>query len=181
MRNPVVAAVAILCLPAAPAFAVDSGTYPATFSDTSRKETKAYVGLNWTLGAGATPALVLGVTNTRVKSNGDTTGARLAFSLNLLRGIAPGALKLSYLNGRENLQGELGAGYNFVKSAPLLGLGVNAPFVSAGIDGYLNPGIVPYVTLQSLGKFGKPKKVASCLPGDTLIPPATCDTGSHDD
>jgi hypothetical protein len=84
-----------------------------------------------------TPALVLGVTNVRVKSNGDTAGAKLAFHLNLAGGLAPGLLKLSYLNGREDVQGEIGAGYNFIKSAPTLGLGINVPYLSAGVDSYL--------------------------------------------
>jgi hypothetical protein len=186
MRKSVFAAFAALCLPCAPAFAGTIGTYPATitttttFSEASRKATRAYAGLNWALGGSPTPALVLGVTNTKVKSNGDVTGARLAFHLNLRGGIAPGALKLSFLKGKESFQGELGAGYNFIQSAPLLALGVNAPFVAAGVDGYHKFGLVPYITLHSQGKFRKPQRarnstsVASCDPGDSLIPPATC-------
>ena len=138
----------------------------------SKTQTRAYVGLNWTWGGGFTPALVLGATNTRVQSDGDTTGAKLAFHINLLGGVAPGMLKLSYLHGKEDFQGEIGVGYNFIKSAPLLGVGVNAPYVSAGVDGYLNPGFVPYATLHSQGQYDKPRgKTTSyrCPSGYVLV------------
>lgn len=157
-------------------------TTPATTTETSRTSTQAYAGLNWTIGGGYTPALVLGVTNAKVKSNGDTSGARLALHINLTGGFAPGLLKLSYLNGKDDLQGEIGLGYNFIKSAPALGLGINGPYVSAGIDGYLSSGIVPYVSLNSQGAFSKPKantvlgsNVASCDSGDVLLGNGTCE------
>jgi hypothetical protein len=127
-----------------------------TTGSTGKNNTNAYAGVNWSMGGSWTPAVVLGVFRTHVKSDGDTQGANLAFHLNLAGGIAPGKLKLSYLNGKENIQGEIGAGYDFVRSAPLLGIGLNGPFIAAGVDGYLNQGIVPYVTLQSQGKFSKP-------------------------
>lgn len=157
-----------------PLYPANITTTPSSSSETSRTSTLGYAGLNWTLGGGYTPALVLGVTNVKVKSNGDTTGARLAFYLNLAGGPAAGMLKLSYLNGKEDFQGEIGAGYNFIKSAPLLGLGINGPYASAGVDGYLNSGVVPYASLNSQGAYSKPKpnttlggSVASCDPGDT--------------
>jgi len=181
MKNSVFFAAVIAALFSATAFAgvvipPPSPTFTTSGAD-SKTETRGYAGLNWTLGGGYTPALVLGVTNTKVKSNGDTTGGRLAFHLNLLGGITPGMLKLSYLNGKEDLQGEVGAGYNFIKSAPLLGLGVNAPYVAVGVDGYLNPGLVPYGTLHSQGKFSKPQpqsSVGSCPAPFTFTPPASC-------
>jgi len=136
---------------------------PATGS-ASKTETKAYVGLNWTLGGGATPALVLGAFRAKVNSSGDTTGGNLAFHVNLAGGIKPGKLKLSYLDGKEDLQGELGIGYDFLKGAPLLGLGLNAPHLSAGVDAYAGPGFVPYATLHSQGKFDKPNQTpAQCV------------------
>lgn len=135
---------------------------------TSKNNTNAYAGLNWSVGGSWTPSVVLGVFRTHVKSDGDTQGANLAFHLNLAGGIKPGKLKLSYLNGKENIQGELGVGYDFMRSAPLLGLGLNGPFVAAGVDGYLSQGLVPYVTLQSQGKFSKPAfgsgTTTTCVP-----------------
>ena len=128
---------------------------PATVNTGSNKS-QAYVGLNWQVGGGMTPALVLGVADTNVKSNGDTTGINLAFHVNLAGGAAPGKLKLSALNGKNDLQGELGIGYNFLTAKPLLFLGLNAPYVALGVDGYLTSGFVPYATVQSLSRFDKP-------------------------
>lgn len=128
----------------------------------SKNNTNAYAGLNWSLGGTLTPALVLGIFQTRVKSDGDTQGANLAFHLNLAGGVKPGKVKLSYLNGQRDIQGEIGIGYDFIRSAPLLGLGFNAPFVAGGIDGYLDHGFVPNLTLHSQGKFKKSS--LSCAP-----------------
>ena len=136
---------------------------PAT-GGASKTETRAYAGLNWKLGGGATPALVLGAFRAKVESDGDTSGGNLAFHLNLAGGVKPGKLKLGYLNGKENLQGEVGIGYDFLKNAPLLGLGINAPHISAGVDAYMGPGFVPYGTLHTQGKFKKPSQTpAQCV------------------
>ncbi|NTV69556.1 MAG: hypothetical protein HGA71_05340 [Azonexaceae bacterium] len=148
-----------------------------TTGSTSKNNTNAYAGLNWSMGGSWTPAVVLGLFRTHVKADGDTQGANLAFHLNLAGGIKPGKLKLSYLNGKENLQGEIGAGYDFARSAPLLGFGLNGPFVAAGVDGYLSQGLVPYVTLQSQGKFSKPsyQNTTACVnTGSGPFPDSTC-------
>lgn len=178
----------ILTLAVAMTFASSSAlagivtTYSWVGSNTTggtKTNTNAYAGLNWSLGGGWTPSVVLGVFNTRVKADGDTEGANLTFHLNLAGGIKPGKIKLSYLNGKEDIQGELGIGYDFMRSAPLLGLGVNAPYVAAGVDGYLNGNIVPFVTLHSQGKFKKPESGSSrrCVQDS----PAVYDDGHFSD
>lgn len=151
MKKSTIALVLLSALAAPSTFA---GGTPVPVGSTS--ETRAYAGLNWRLGGGATPALVLGAFRTKVESDGDTAGGNLAFHLNLAGGVKPGKLKLSYLNGKEDIQGEVGIGYDFLKNAPLLGVGLNAPHVSAGVDVYANPGFVPNVTLHSKGEFDKP-------------------------
>jgi hypothetical protein len=130
---------------------------------TSKTETRAYAGLNWTMGGGATPALVLGVFRTKVDSDDDTRGGNLAFHINLAGGVKPGKLKLGYLNGKEDIQGELGIGFDFMKNAPLLGLGINAPYINAGVDAYMNPGFVPYGTLHTQGEFDKPNPIVPII------------------
>lgn len=140
------------------AFAGEPGPIFYTLIPASKTETRAFVGLNWRLNGGFTPALVLGAFRARVDSDGDTQGGNLAFHLNLAGGVKPGKIKLGYINGKENLQGEIGIGYDFLKNAPLLGLGVNAPYISAGVDAYTGPGFVPYVTVHSQGKFDKPNQ-----------------------
>ncbi len=160
----------LACLASSSALAGVSPNPTITVTGTSKNDTKAYVGLNWQLGGGMTPALVLGVVNTKVKSNGDTTGANLAFHLNLAGGVAPGKIKLSALDGKNDLQAELGLGYNFMTAKPFVGLGLNAPYVAVGVDGYLTTGLVPYMTLHSLEAFDKPTQTTNytCPPGYEL-------------
>lgn len=154
-------ALAVALLSTLTASAVFAGV--VTPVSTSKTETKAYAGLNWTLGGGATPALVLGAFRAKVDSDGDTQGGNLAFHINLAGGVKPGKLKLGYINGKENIQGEVGIGYDFMKNAPLLGLGINAPHVSAGVDAYMNPGFVPYGTLHTQGEFDKPNPIVPII------------------
>lgn len=154
-------ALAVALLSTLTASAVFAGG--AIVVSTSKTETRAYAGLNWTLGGGATPALVLGAFRTKVDSDGDTQGGNLAFHINLAGGVKPGKLKLGYLNGKEDIQGELAIGYDFMKNAPLLGLGINAPYVNAGVDAYMNPGFVPYGTLHTQGEFDKPNPIVPII------------------
>jgi len=156
-------ALAVALLSTLTASAVFAGIVTPVSISTSKTETRAYAGLNWTLGGGATPALVLGAFRTKVDSDGDTQGGNLAFHINLAGGVKPGKLKLGYLNGKEDIQGELGIGYDFMKNAPLLGLGINAPYVNAGVDAYMNPGFVPYGTLHTQGEFDKPNPIVPII------------------
>lgn len=137
-------------------------------ANTTRSDTRLYAGLNWRLGAGMTPALVLGAASAKTKSNGDTHGANLAFHLELAGGVKAGKLKLSYMDGKEKLQGMLGLGYDFLKKAPLLGVDANLPYASIGVDAYMNHGIVPNVSLHSMGKFKKPNNTltTACVQDD---------------
>jgi hypothetical protein len=162
MKKAIYAVLALCTLSASTAFAGSSlyTLIPATGS-ASETKTRAFAGLNWQLGGGMTPALVLGVSRVKVKSDGDTSGGNLAFHVNLAGGVAPGKLKLSYINGKENIQGEAGIGYDFLKNAPLLGLGVNGPYIGAGVDAYMAHGFIPHVTLHSQDEFDKPNQTAA--------------------
>jgi len=171
MKKAALVALCTLAIASSTAFA-GGPSYSWTGTNTSgtKTNTNAYAGLNWSLGGGWTPSLVLGVVETRVKSNGNTEGANLTFSLNVFGGFKPGKLKLSYLNGKDNLQGELGFGYDFALGAPLIGLGANAPFIGAGVDGYLNGNIVPFVVLHSQDKFKKKNaSTRACTSDDAWI------------
>jgi hypothetical protein len=121
--------------------------------------TKGYVGLNWNMEGGMTPAVVLGVLSGKVKGNGDTTGANLAVHIGVADGINVSKVKLGYLSGKNDFQGELGLGYSFLKGAMLVDLGVNAPYVSLAADWINGVGFDPNATIHTLGKLDKPKCV----------------------
>lgn len=126
-------------------------------------KTKAYVGLNWNMEGGATPALVLGVVRAKVNVNGDTKGANLSVHVSMFNGVEFSKIKLSYLNGKEDSQGELGLGYNFLQAAPLLGLGVSAPYVNLAADWTNGGGFDPNVTINSLEKWDRPIGGQKCV------------------
>ena len=172
----VAATMAFLALPASTGLAQQVTTY-SLISGKSKTETQAYVGLNWNVETGKTPAVVLGVFRTRVKANGDTTGGNLNLHINVAGGVRPGKLKLGYLNGKEDLQGEAAVGFNFLNNKPLLALGLNIPYASAGVDIYANPGVDPYFTVDTQGKFKKPKRRCVVDPGGKFTDP-TCTTSS---
>lgn len=136
----------------------------ASFAEDVKRDTQAYIGLNWVLGGGLTPALVLGAVDSRTTTSGNTNGVGLSVHLDVLNGFRPRVVKLDYLGGKEDLQGVLGVGYNFVKGAPLLGVGVNAPFVGVGVDAYSGGSFLPNATIHSLDKFDKPASTADAGP-----------------
>lgn len=145
--------------------ATAGGTPPTAITKGSNYQTKAYAGLKWTLGGSTTPALVLGVANAKTKSNGQSTGSDLAVSFALPGGLMPQSVKLSYLNGTHNTQGEIGAGYNFATAKPFTGVGIRAPFVTIGADfDYQGMKLMPNLTVHTLDSFDKPDTVTVLQP-----------------
>lgn len=150
-------------LPATAVFAGLPPSVPPTVTTTgvagSATDTvnRGYAGLKWTLGEGLTPAFVVGYRHARVESNGDTRGGDVSFSFNLLNGFQPGKLRAKYFNGQENLQGEVGAGYDFTKGI-FAGVSAQGPFVNLGVDYLFNAGapFEPYLMLNTLRKYDKP-------------------------
>ncbi|MCP5337547.1 MAG: hypothetical protein H7A11_07530 [Pseudomonadales bacterium] len=161
--------VVIMSLLAAPVFA-GKGQPVTMYSLISsgggtKSQTAAYVGLNWSLDGGVTPSMVLGVFHVQTKSNGDTHGENLNFSFNIAEGLELDKLKLGYLQGKRDYQGELAIGYGVLKGAPLVGLGVNARHATIGVDGYLGsaPSLDPFVTIHTQGEFDKRKRRQRCV------------------
>jgi len=132
---------------------------------------RGYVGLKWTLGAGVTPAVVVGFRHARVQSNGDTKGGDVSFSFNLVDGIHAGKIRTKYFNGQEKVQGEVGAGFDFTHGI-FIGAGVNAPYSNVGLDYLFSSGSPwqPFFMLDTLKKYNKSPSTttSSCLSGYTL-------------
>ena len=141
-------------------------TYSLNGNSGNTQATNGYIGLSWDLDSHTTvPKLVLGVFSTSVQSNGNTEGADLSIRLNMQDHFAPTEVKASYLNGTNNLQGELGLGYDFRKNAPLLGLGVNAPYANVGVDATSLKDYNPFLIIHSQDQFQKPTTSCTRIPG----------------
>lgn len=126
-------------------------------NDGVKHNTNAYAGINIELGNKMVPTLVLGVFDTRVKANGNTEGGNLSLQVNLLGGVSLGKLKLTYLNGKNDLQGEIGGGYDLAKRAPFGSVGINAPFGAIGVDGFSLRDLAPSLTIHSQDEFKTPQ------------------------
>lgn len=127
-----------------------------------RTDNQAYAGLVWTWGE-ITPSAVIGFSHGKVESDGDTEAVHASLTINFLDGIQLGKVKLTYLNGKEDFQGEAGVGYDLISNSFLLPIGVNAPHVAAGLDVSWTD-IEPYFMLHTRDEFDKPneRSVTEC-------------------
>ena len=123
----------------------------------SKTVNRGYVGLKWTLNEGLKPQAVIGYRSASVDSNGDTDGGDLSISARFLDGLQLGKLRAKYFNGKENVQGEIGGGYDFTKGL-FAGVGVHAPYSLIGLDfhPFLNDEkFEPYVQIDTNKKYKK--------------------------
>ena len=133
-----------------------AGASIITISQTNT-DNRAYAGLKWTLNEGIKPQAVIGFRHAKTESNGDTDGGDISISAKFIDGFQLGKLRAKYFNGKENTQGEVGAGYDFMNGL-FAGVGVHAPYSNIGLD--LLPTakdkIEPYFQLDTIKRIDKP-------------------------
>lgn len=154
----------LLCSISNLALAGGPPSIPATFLDDERTDNKFFVGLNWELGASMVPQGVIGYRHAKVDSSGNVDGASLSFSF-LFSKFQPASLKALYFDGKENLQGELGFGYDFRKQGMMGVLGLQSQYLNLGTDYLPGSGFRPYAGINSIGGYNKPDKTPSCSAG----------------
>jgi hypothetical protein len=120
-------------------------------------DNRAYAGLKWTLNEGIKPQAVVGFRHARTESNGNTDGGDLSISAKIIDGFQLGKLRAKYFNGKEDVQGEVGGGFDFTKGL-FAGVGVHAPYSLIGLD--LHPFIndnklEPYIQIDTIKKYKK--------------------------
>ena len=136
----------------------------------SQSVNRGYAGLKWTLGQGITPSAVIGFRHANVEAGGHVDGGDISMSFDFVGGFQLGKLRAKYLNGQENVQGELGGGYDFSKNGLFAGASVQGPFVNFGADLGFGGGFEPYVMINTLRKYNKPTNSTSsyvCPVGST--------------
>ena len=123
----------------------------------STNDNRAYAGLKWTLNEGIKPQAVLGFRHANINSNGDTDGGDISISAKFMDGIQPGQLRVKYFNGKEDVQGELGGGYDFTQGI-FGGVGIHAPYSNVGLDLFPNAQTKfdPYIQLDTIKGNNKP-------------------------
>lgn len=120
----------------------------------SSNDNKVYAGLKWTLNEGIKPQAVIGFRHTNIGSDGHTDGGDISLSAKFIDGFQLDKTRLKYINGNNDVQGELGGGYDFTKGL-FLGGSANGPYINLGVD-YLiqakDKSIDPYIMLDTLSK-----------------------------
>lgn len=106
--------------------------------NTTQKQTRAYAGLAWTLGAdktGLKPDVVVGVQSLNVTaSNKVNSGVDLSTRFTVTGGFALDHTRLSYVTGKRELTQSIGLGYSLLHKSLLLSVGVQAPYSRLGLD-----------------------------------------------
>lgn len=134
-----------------------SGYYaPVSNSDT---ETRAYAGLVWSLNnhLNIKPDLMLGVRSLRVNSNDNVNGADLGARIKLQNGLTFDSVRLNYVGGQRDIQGNIGAGYSFANSSLLGNISISGQYLNLGSDFLVTTKTFnPYIDINTLSK---PEKV----------------------
>lgn len=144
----------------------------------SRTDHRALIGVSWTFGNKVVPELVAGFRSVKTKDSGKSSGVGLDLTFPLSGGIAFDKLRLKGIDGRNDAQGELGFGYSFLGGGWLFTAGVQVPYLNGGADFLANGGWVPYIGINSQGRYKKPSLQStttdnlSCGAGLTLVPAA---------
>ncbi len=133
-------------------------------SERTETDTRAYAGLVWSLNSHSNikPDLMLGVRSLRVNSNDNVNGADLAARIKLQDGISFDSVRLSYVGGQRDIQGNIGAGYSFANSSLLGNVSLSGQFLNLGSDFLINTKtFIPYIDINTLSKPDKvnPKSV----------------------
>ncbi|MGB8622848.1 MAG: hypothetical protein WCD16_08510 [Paracoccaceae bacterium] len=130
-----------------------------------RDTTEAFVGFNFTFGAGdVTPEGVLGVLHGRTDKNNDFNGAKASFHFNFRNGISARAIKLTGVTGGTETRGELGLGYSFANGT-LFGTGglTHSYFTLGGELGFDGSGL-GYLGVQSIGDIDERRSKQQAAP-----------------
>lgn len=132
-------------------------------------ENRAYAGLLWTLGgpAGLVPSVVVGARSLAVRDNDSVSGGDVSVRLNVFGGFGVDSLRVVYVGGRRDVQGNFGGGYSFTGANMLVTAALEGPYSRLGADYAIGSGhITPYVEINSL------KKPELAGGGDSLSCPA---------
>lgn len=141
--------------------------------ESQRTENRAYLGLEWSLGGKVKlePQFVMGFRSLTIKDTGDVSGGDLGLRLKLFSGFAVDSLRLVYVGGNRDVQGNLGGGYSFSSSTPIITGGIQSAYSRLGVD-YLTASktFMPFVQFNSLRKpqRASPGGPLTCPSGYTL-------------
>ena len=123
----------------------------------SSTDNSVYAALKWTFGDGIKPEAVLGFRHAKIDSTGDTDGGDLSISAKFIDSFQLSKFRAKYFDGKENVQGEIGAGFDFNKGL-FVGVGVHAPYSNLGLDliPFSKDKVEPYFQIDTIKSDNKP-------------------------
>lgn len=130
----------------------------------SKEVTRAYTGLKWTMGKGATPDVVVGVRSAKVKTSGKANGSDLSVTFDIKQGIKLDQVRLKYFDGKERNQNEVSLGYAFNKGV-FGGVSYKAPYANLGLDLFSLQqfDVQPWVIFDTHNRYKKPVQGSNCV------------------
>jgi hypothetical protein len=117
----------------------------------SGSQTAAFVGLQWNFGA-ATPEITAGVRYLTSGDNGFVYGAQADAALPLMGDQFGPTIRLLGLAGNADVQAQAGVGYDFAAALPLIAVGAQTQYFTAGANIELGGSVNPYFGLNTLTK-----------------------------
>ena len=130
------------------------GYYETSVSSVSSTDNKVYAGLKWTLNEGIKPQAVIGFRHAGIGYQGHTDGGDISLSAKFIDGFQLDKARLKYFNGGNDVQGELGGGYDFSKGL-FIGGSAKGPYINLGVD-YLiqakEKSIDPFIMIDTLSR-----------------------------
>ncbi len=137
---------------------------PGVTSSNTDTQNRAYAGLIWTLKDRTSwiPDLTFGFRSLRVKSSDSVNGGDISARIKLSNGIAVDSVALSYVGGKRELLGNVGAGYSFTNTSILGTVGLQGAYTRIGTDfQFANKQFIPYLELLTIDKPSNVRKTTT--------------------
>ena len=114
-------------------------------------QTSVGIGLRFEFGDNV-PEIVGSVRHTYTNTNDTVTGAlaEVAIPLSEKLKFAP-KVRAMGLVGSPTVQGEAGIGYDFANQQPLIGVGIQGPYIEGGANYLLDGQLNPYIGVDTFG------------------------------
>jgi len=118
---------------------------------TGVSDTRAGIGLRFEFGDN-TAQVVASVRHTYTNTDNNVTGALAEIAIPVFpnTNFAP-KIRAMGLIGSTSVQGEAGVGYDFTNLQPLIGVGIQGPYVEAGANLLLSGELHPYIGANTFG------------------------------
>lgn len=128
-------------------------------ADLSVTESRAYVGVVFDLDGsdGFIPDLSVGARSLNVKSGNSVDGADLNARISFHKGIILDSVRLVYVGGERDVQGNIGVGYSNSHSSVFGTAAIQGPYTRIGVDYEIQKKVFePYLEINTLPKEDKP-------------------------